>query len=142
MRLRLEDCFLASERMTSVEPYRSPPAHDGGGRPNGSLALGVTRRCLRMLGPSALDTELDARRRQLDEAGDEEMADARAAACELALRASAALVVDQGSSAIYAGAHAQRLYREAAFLLVFGSRAAIRASLQRRLGAQEGPGSG
>jgi alkylation response protein AidB-like acyl-CoA dehydrogenase len=82
-----------------------------------------------------LDDDLDARRKQLDDAGEEEMAEARAAAADLAVRAAAALIVAQGSSAIYAGEHAQRLYREAAFLLVFGSRASIKASLLRRLGA-------
>ena len=135
VRLRIGDHFLASERVTSVEDYKPAPAYDGGGRPNGSLALGVARRCLRMLGPSALDDDLDARRKQLDDAGEEEMAEARAAAADLAVRAAAALIVAQGSSAIYAGEHAQRLYREAAFLLVFGSRASIKASLLRRLGA-------
>ena len=54
---------------------------------------------------------------------------ARAAACELALRATAALVVGQGSTAILADQDAQRLAREALFLLVFGSRPAIRQSL-------------
>jgi hypothetical protein len=63
------------------------------------------------------------------------MAEARAAACELAVRAASALVVHRGSKSISAGDHAERLYREAAFLLVFGSRPATRASLLRSLGA-------
>jgi alkylation response protein AidB-like acyl-CoA dehydrogenase len=134
VRLRVEDLFLPSERVISVQPYRPPPPYDGGGRPNGSLALGVTRRCLQLLGPSALDGELDACRERLDAAGDEEMAEARAAAAELAFRAAAALVVGRGSRSIEVAEHAQHLYREAAFLLVLGSRAAISASLLRRLG--------
>jgi alkylation response protein AidB-like acyl-CoA dehydrogenase len=135
VRLRIDGLFVPSERVTSVAPYTPPPAFDGGGRPNGSLALGVTRRCLQLLGPSALDAELDARRQQLDGATDETLADARAAAAELAARAAAALIVGHGSRSIYLDDHAQRLYREAAFLLVFGSRTAIKASLLHRLGA-------
>jgi len=54
---------------------------------------------------------------------------ARAAACELALRATAALVVSQGSTAILADQDAQRLAREALFLLVFGSRPPIKQAL-------------
>jgi alkylation response protein AidB-like acyl-CoA dehydrogenase len=134
VRLQLENCFLPAQRVTGVQAYRPPPAYDGGGRPNGSLALGVAGRCLQLLGPSPLDAELDARRRQLDEADEQTMAEARAAAAELAVRAAAALIVGQGSRAIFAGEHAGRLYREAAFLLVFGSRSAIKASLLHRLG--------
>ena len=135
VRLRIDDLFVPSERVTSVAPYTPPPAYDGGGRPNGSLALGVARRCLRLLGPGPLDAELDGVRGQLEEATDESMAEARAAAAELAVRSAAALIVGHGSRSILVEDHAQRLYREAAFLLVFGSRTAIRTSLLRRLGA-------
>ena len=38
-------------------------------------------------------------------------------------------MVRTGSRAVLAGNHAQRLYREAGFLLVFGSRPAIRDEL-------------
>jgi alkylation response protein AidB-like acyl-CoA dehydrogenase len=135
VRLRLDRVYIPAGRVTSLAPYTPPSAYDGGGRPNGSLALGVTRRCLQLLGPGPLDAELTARRRQLDEATDETMADARAAAAELAVRAAVALTVERGSRSILVDDHAQRLYREAAFLLVFGSRAAIKTSLLRRLGA-------
>ena len=65
------------------------------------------------------------------------MAAARAAACELALRATAALLVSQGSTAILADQDAQRLAREALFLLVFGSRPPIKQALA---GLLSGPG--
>ena len=65
----------------------------------------------------------------MDTAGPGAMPAARAAACELALRAAAALVVTQGSTAILADQDAQRLAREALFLLVFGSRPSIKESL-------------
>jgi alkylation response protein AidB-like acyl-CoA dehydrogenase len=135
VRLHFNRHFVPSDRVTSLVPYNPPPAYDGGGRANGSLALGVARRCLALLGPSPLDAEVDARRQQLDQASDETMAEARAAAVALAVRASAALIVHQGSRSIFEGNHAQRLYREAAFLLVFGSRPSIRAALLRDFGA-------
>ncbi|MCU1604019.1 MAG: uncharacterized protein JWP46_484, partial [Modestobacter sp.] len=59
---------------------------------------------------------------------------ARAAASALAHRATGLLVVVTGSRAVLAGAHAERLAREALFLLVFGSRPAIRQALVAELG--------
>jgi alkylation response protein AidB-like acyl-CoA dehydrogenase len=135
VRARLRGVFAPNECVVNIEPYRAPPAHDGGGRPNGSLSLGVARRCCKLIGRSALDDELAATRRQLDEASDQTMAEARAAAAELALRAAGALVVAQGSSALLPSSHAQRLLREAAFLQVFGSRTTTREALLRKLGA-------
>ena len=66
------------------------------------------------------------------------MAQARAAASELTVRAAAALVVPTGSTAVSVAAHPQRLAREALFLLVFGLRPAIKGALLRRLGADPG----
>lgn len=91
-------------------------------------------RACRLLGPGPLDDELAACRHRLDHAVDDEMADARAAASALAVRATATLIVETGSRAVRADDHAQRLAREALLLLVFGTRAAIKASLLRRLG--------
>jgi hypothetical protein len=62
----------------------------------------------------------------------------RSAESELALRAAAALAVRDGASAITVDAHPQRLAREALFLLVFGSRPAIKSELVARLGAAAG----
>ena len=110
-------------------------------RINGSLALGVAGRCGRLLGPGPLDDEVDACRVRLNDAlgaDFEAMAEARAAASELAVRASAALAVRDGSKSIMTGQHAQRLAREALFLLVFGSRPAIKNALLRRLGSAAG----
>ncbi|MGH3621580.1 MAG: hypothetical protein ACRDQ5_07295, partial [Sciscionella sp.] len=109
-------------------------ARDAGGlRVNGSLALGVTARCCRMLGASGLDAELAERRRQLDDASAHTLPAVRAAASELAMRAAAALVVATGSRSVLRDAHEQRLAREALFLLVFASRPPIKQSLLRRL---------
>ena len=130
---------VPAERVLKVEPY-AEAAWSGGAslRINGSLALGVADRCCRLIGASGLDAELDGCRRTLDTAEPEEMADARAAACDLAVRAAAGLAVVTGSRSILAGEPAERLAREAGFLLVFGSRAGIKAGLRRRLGL-DGP---
>ena len=49
------------------------------------------------------------------------------------MRMAVALVVAGGARSILAQAHAQRLAREALFLLVFGSRPPIRTALLERL---------
>jgi alkylation response protein AidB-like acyl-CoA dehydrogenase len=128
--------FVASDRVVTDEAYVAPPAYDGGGRLNGSLSLGVARRCCALIGPSPLDAELAERRAQLDSASDETMASARAAATELAYRAAGALAVATGSRSLLVENHAQRLIREATFLLTFGTRPAIRSGLLDRFGAQ------
>jgi hypothetical protein len=115
--------------VVDVAPFVAKPAYDGGGRLNGSLALGITGRCCQMMGPTPLYVELDERRAQLDAATDETMAVARAAAVELAVRATTALVVHTGSAALLTQHHAQRLAREAIFLLTFGTRPAVRSEL-------------
>ena len=107
-------------------------------RVNGSLALGLASRCARLLGPGPLDDEVDACRSRLDAAVAADaaaMAQARAAASELAVRATAALAVQDGSRSVAVDQHAQRLAREALFLLVFGSRPGIKSALLRRFGA-------
>jgi hypothetical protein len=59
---------------------------------------------------------------------------ARAGACELAVRAAHALAVQRGSSSVLEGDVAERTAREAALLLTFGSRPAIRRALLQRFG--------
>jgi alkylation response protein AidB-like acyl-CoA dehydrogenase len=137
VRLDFDGVMIAAERFVSQVPFDPAASSDLRSlRMNGSLALGVTARCCRLLGPSPLDGELDARRGQLDQAADvTAMAAARAAASELAVRAAAALTVHTGSGAITLDQHPQRLSREALFLLVFGTRPPIKAELLRRLGA-------
>ena len=112
-------------------------------RINGSLALGLTGRCVRLLGPGPLDDELAACRERLDEAVTADvtaMAEARAAASELAVRSTAALAVREGSRSVTVDQHAARLAREALFLLVFGSRPGIKSARLRKLGASAGAG--
>ncbi|QWF84831.1 acyl-CoA dehydrogenase family protein [Amycolatopsis sp. CA-230715] len=126
--------FVPEERVTGLVPLEVWRERDPNTlRFNGSLALGITARCCGLLGESPLDEELVTRRRDLDEAAPEDVPAARAAAAELAYRAAGALTVATGSSSVYLASHAQRLVREAAFLLVFGSRKAIKDDLLDRL---------
>lgn len=139
VRLDFDAVTVPGDRFVSQVPFdpRQPP---GMLRLNGSLALGVARRCCRLLGVGPLDDELAACRAQLDfavTADTDTMGAARAAACVLALRAAAALAVHNGSKSATAGQHAERLTREALFLLVFGSRPAIKAALLQHLGARK-----
>jgi alkylation response protein AidB-like acyl-CoA dehydrogenase len=132
--VRFTDHFVPADRLTGSMPYRDWPARDAAGlRMNGSLALGVVARCCALVGGARMVDELDAARRALDEAGPEELPAARAAASVLATRAATTLAVTVGSRSILVDEHPQRLIREAAFLLVFGSRPAIRESLLGRL---------
>jgi alkylation response protein AidB-like acyl-CoA dehydrogenase len=124
--------FVPNARVTGTMPLADWPARDAAGlHRNGSLALGVAARCCRLIGPGPLDAELDAARAALDARVD--VPAARAVAAELAFRAAGTLTVTTGSRAVLAGEHAQRLVREATFLLVFGSRPAIRTALAARL---------
>ena len=128
--------FVPAERITSSMPLSEWQVRDAAGlRSNGSLALGVAGRCCALIGPSALDDELIDAREALNAAPAEAMPAARAAAAELAVRAASALVVAHGSRSILAGSQVQRLAREAMFLLVFGTRPAIKEHLSRLLRA-------
>ncbi len=118
-----------------MQPYEEARAQSERLRLNGSFALGVARRSCHLLGPSPLDDELDRRRAELDTAGEEGMPLARARASEFAVRAAHALAVHRGARSAIAGDVAERLTREAAFLLVFGSRAGIKDALLRSFGA-------
>lgn len=128
--LRFAGHPVPSARVVAEEPHLDVLQRDATGlRMNGSLALGLVARCCRLMGPSALDDELMAARAALDEADAVGLPAARARASELAMRAAAALTVSEGSRAILIDQHAQRLAREALFLLVFGTRPAISAAL-------------
>jgi alkylation response protein AidB-like acyl-CoA dehydrogenase len=129
VRLDFDGLLVNPDRFVSQQPYA--PGREGreGLRANGSLALGVTRRCCALLGPTSLDDELIDRRNELDGADVEGMPMARARACALALRAAHVLAVERGSQASLAGDVAERTSREASLLLVFGSRPSIKQAL-------------
>jgi alkylation response protein AidB-like acyl-CoA dehydrogenase len=131
--LRFREHVVPAARVVGREPHADVVARDASGLAlNGSLALGLVDRCCRLIGPSAFDAQLVAARGSLAAATVDSLPAARAAASELAMRATAALMVGLGSRSILIGQHPQRLAREAAFLLVFGSRPRIRDELARR----------
>jgi alkylation response protein AidB-like acyl-CoA dehydrogenase len=101
----------------------------GGGRSGGVGSAGAGGDFA--AGLSTLGAELNAGRDAMDNA--EDVAGARAHAADLALRLAATLVVKQGARSILRDQHAQRLMREATFLLVFGTRAPIQQALLSRL---------
>jgi alkylation response protein AidB-like acyl-CoA dehydrogenase len=132
--VRFHGHVVPDARVTGTLPYAQWPARDLASlRTNGSLALGVASRCAALLDSAPLRAAVDRCRYALDAGTPEELPEARAAAAALAARAAAALAVGTGAAAVLRGGHAERLTREALFLLVFGSRPAIRNALARRL---------
>lgn len=127
-----EDHVVTDDEVTRVEPFAKWKAgYAHGLRMNGSLPLGVASRCCALLGDagSAYALQLVEARHQLDEADIEAMPAARANAAMLAVRSAAALVANSGGGAITMSHHAQRLAREAHFLLVQGQTPEIRRHL-------------
>jgi alkylation response protein AidB-like acyl-CoA dehydrogenase len=122
---------LAVDKAHVVSQVAYDPAQEAGPglRLNGSLALGITRRCSDLIGESPLDVELNEARDFLDQADAESMPKARARASELAARAASTLCTHRGSSSVLRGDVAERTAREATLLLAFGSRPTIRAAL-------------
>jgi alkylation response protein AidB-like acyl-CoA dehydrogenase len=98
----------------------------------------VADRCARLLESDTLVAEVDRVRAWLHAAAVDELPVARAAGSELAWRAASQLVVARGARSVLRSEHAQRLAREALFLLVFGSRPPIRAELLRRVAGRAG----
>jgi len=138
--IRFDRHPVPADRLVGTLPFAQWPERDAAGlRGNGSLALGLVDRCRRLLVGLAdepaieLGAALDAARDGLDTAGPDELPAARAAASALAVRAAATLVTATGARAALSGDTAERLLREAGFLLVFGSRPSIRFELLRQL---------
>ena len=126
---------VPADRLVATAPRDQWLASEASGSAlNGFLALGVARRCLQLAGPGPLDAELTRCRAALLAADAGTTPAARAAASGLAYRSAARVVVQLGSRSALADAPAQRLVREAAFLLVFGSRPAIRDHLLETFG--------
>jgi alkylation response protein AidB-like acyl-CoA dehydrogenase len=129
VRLSFVRAFVGDDRVVTVRSLAAVRQQGEMLRLNGSFALGVARRCCLLIGPSPLDDELRDRRAELDAASPADMPAARAHASELAVRAAHALAVSRGSRAALAGDVAERLSREAAFLLLFASRQRIKEVL-------------
>jgi hypothetical protein len=130
---------VPADRLVRKQPYQEwQAAEASGSRLNGSLALGVASRCIRLLktGQAKLESELDTCRRALRDAGETALPRARAAASDLAMRAALTLIVQTGSRSVLLDEHAQRLVREATFLLVFGTREKIKMALLEAIASQ------
>jgi alkylation response protein AidB-like acyl-CoA dehydrogenase len=131
--VRFEDHKVPADRLTWIESLEAWTARDIAGLDrNGSFPLGLARRCSSMLGPELFDDEIAACRAALRESTPETVVEARWRAADLAVRAASALVASGGGRSVLAGENAQRLAREAMFLLVFGQTSAIRAAQLRR----------
>jgi alkylation response protein AidB-like acyl-CoA dehydrogenase len=135
VRASFREHAVPAGRVTSVSPFREGPTPPPVLAIHGSLALGVAARCCTLLGPSPLDDDLAACRAELGRLDPETIEAARASAGELALRAAAALVTQRGSRSLLLDDHAQRLAREALFVLVYALRPGSRDALLSRLGA-------
>lgn len=120
---------VPNDRYVGSQPYAPGLERPEGLRVNGSLALGVARRCCDLIGPSVLDDELRCTREELDRAGEEEIHEARARASALAVRCAHVLAVSTGSRSAISGDMAERSTREASLLLVFASRPSIKTAL-------------
>jgi len=133
--VRFDDHFVAADRLTRTQPLGEWAGADSfGSSLNGFLALGVARRAAWLLETDRWDDDIAGCRTALLTAAPGGIPAARARTSRLAVRIATELMVRTGSRAVLAGDHAQRLYREAGFLLVFGSRPAIRDELLGMLG--------
>lgn len=132
--LTFTEHFVGADRFTHALPLEEWQRGEAPGSAlNGFLALGVASRCVSLLAGSpaaaALSTEVGRCRADLLAADAASTPAARAAAAQLATRAASTLAVHSGSRSVLRGGHPERLVREAAFLLVFGTRPAIRDRL-------------
>jgi len=135
--LHYREHFVPDARITKIENYHEwLDRYRLVLRNNGSLALGVARRCCLLLGDDAMTAELDQVRDRLDAIAPENsdaMAIARADASVFAIRAATALVAKTGGNSVMMSQHAQRLMREAMFTMVQGQTPAIKAAMLANL---------
>jgi len=134
--LRFAEHPVPGDRLLAITPHEEWLAADPAGLAgNGALALGVAARAAAVAGSSVLEDEVERTRAALVAADVAALPAARADCSALAVRAAAAAAVAEGARSVLAGSAGERLTREAQFLLVFGSRPAIRTALLGRLGA-------
>ena len=134
--LTFDDVLVPADRLIDRVSAETWAANDAAGLAlNGALALGVAHRAAVDAGSDLLLADVATARAELLHAGTSALPAARAACSALAVRAAAALAVHDGGRGIIRGSRADRLLREAHFLLAFGSRPGIRADLLHRFGA-------
>jgi len=140
--IRLDDYFLPHGRVVTRVARADFLANQIlGARLNGTLPLGIVRRCVRLLDDAGhtevaarLTAECDAVRARLDAglADPAALLSARAEGSRLAVHAAAALVTAGGGPSLVRANHAQRLAREAIFTLVAASRPELKRELLDR----------
>ena len=122
-----DDHIVSSDRLVRIDRYADwLVGYRAGLRANGSLALGVAGRCARLLGDGDLAHQVDSARSALDAADTDGLPAARSEASLLAMRAATMLVTSKAGRSVMGDDHAQRLAREAMFLLVQGQTSEIR----------------
>lgn len=135
--LDFQDHHVSASRITKVENYAEwRTRYQLGLRTNGSLALGVAKRCCQLLGNGALTEQLDTVRDRLDSiapANSNAMSIARADASLFAVKAATSLVATIGGTSVMMSEHAQRLMREAMFTMVQGQTPAIKTAMLDQL---------
>lgn len=144
VKLTFDGYFVPDERIYATVSYDDFIAGNAfGSRLNGCAPLGVAERAARLIEEAGQGAVADRLRKEIGDARDRldgglidqaSMPAARAAASELAYRSAGALVAATGSRGILAGNHAQRLVREATFLLVAAGRPEIKAGLLATFG--------
>jgi alkylation response protein AidB-like acyl-CoA dehydrogenase len=126
--MHFESHAVSSKRVTSIEPLEAFVERDTAGLwRNGSFPLGLAGRCSSIIGDGLFAEEIAACRNLLYAAGPDTVIEARCKAAELAVRAASALVASGGGRSVLKSQHAQRLAREAMFVLVFGQTPTMRA---------------
>jgi alkylation response protein AidB-like acyl-CoA dehydrogenase len=136
VRAELHDHPVSTERVTSVAPFGEGPPPPELLRIHASFGLGLVRQCCRLLGSTPLDDELSSVRAELDRLDPATIQRARGSIGGLALRAAGALAVASGSRSLLTSEHAQRLVREALFVLVYALRPGSREAALADLGAK------
>jgi len=136
VRVEMREHPVAAERVTSISPFREGPAPPELLRIHDSFGLGLLRRCCKLLGPTELDDEVSLLRGELDRLDPQTIEAARASVGALALQATGALAAATGSRSLVRSDQAQRLVREALFVLVYALRPGSRAALLAQLGAR------
>jgi alkylation response protein AidB-like acyl-CoA dehydrogenase len=132
--LRFSRHVVPLDRLSHTQPYADWAGTDAfGSTLNGFLSIGFATRCAALMGTDELASEIAAARKGLLQATEAQIPGARATAGLLAARAANELMVHAGSRAVLTDQQAGRLYREAGFLLLFGSRPAIKQAMLDRL---------
>lgn len=133
VRLHFQNHTVPTERVTAVTSLIEGSTPPETMRKHASLALGVTRRCCILLGPTPLDMELAEIRTELDRLDPITIEEARGAAGALAMKAATILAVTTGSRSLLADNHAQLIVRNALFVLTYALRPGSRYTALRRL---------